>query len=179
MNLKSNTRAVLESAPYDADILMGLVDLLSWQGRRTEAIVFLNQASILDAGRKDVQLRRGRLLHALGLRAEAGAAYAQLLSLKGLFVGMEDEPARPAAEFLDRRYEARPASFSGGADLLEFSLHQRFRSGPSIEMRNGKHARAGVAARTADITDRRFDLEELRLGGNQQSNNGMNYAVRF
>jgi tetratricopeptide (TPR) repeat protein len=172
-------RAVLESAPYDMDILVGLADLLSWQERRTEAIVFLNQASILDAGRKDVQLRRGRLLHALGLRAEAGAAYAQLLSLKGLFVGMEDELAQPATAFLHRRSEGRLNPFSGGADLLEFGLQQRFRSGPSIEMRNGKHARAGVASRTADITDRRFDLEELRLGGNLQSNNGMNYAVRF
>jgi tetratricopeptide (TPR) repeat protein len=103
-------QAVLESAPYDTDILVGLADLLSWQGRRAEAIAFLDRASTLDAGRKDVQLRRGRLLHALGLRAEAGTAYAQLLSLKGLFVGMEAELATPATEFLHRPYEGRAAS---------------------------------------------------------------------
>ena len=114
-------QAVLESAPHDTDILVGLADLLSWQGRRAEAIVYLDQASVLDAGRNDVQLRRGRLLHALGLRAEAGAAYAQVLSLKGLFVGMEDGLARPATEFLRHRpYEGQPpASFSEGASLLE------------------------------------------------------------
>ena len=69
------------------DILEGLADLLTWQGRRAEAIAYLDQASALDAGRNDVQLRRGRLLHALGRQSEAGAAYALVFSLRGLFVG--------------------------------------------------------------------------------------------
>ena len=33
-------RTILESAPHDIDILLGLVDLLTWQGRSSEAIVF-------------------------------------------------------------------------------------------------------------------------------------------
>jgi tetratricopeptide (TPR) repeat protein len=52
-------QAVLQSEPHDTDILVGLADLLSWQGRRAEAIAYLDQASVLDTGRNDVHLRRG------------------------------------------------------------------------------------------------------------------------
>ena len=103
-------QAVLQSAPHDTDILVGLADLLIWQGRQTEAIAYLDQAGAIDASRNDVQLRRGRLLHALGRRAEAGAAYALVFSLKGLFVGTEDGLATPATAFLHQGYQSqRPA----------------------------------------------------------------------
>ena len=129
-------QTVLQSAPHDMDILVGLADLLSWQGRRAEAIAYLDQASVLDAGRNDVHLRRGRLLHALGRQAEAGAAYALVFSLKGLFVGMEDGLARPATEFFRQDYESqRLASFSGVARLLESTVARgtlRFAGTPAI-----------------------------------------------
>src|SRR5262245_19648855 len=79
-------RTILESAPHDIDILLGLADLLTWQGRSSESIVFLNRAAVLDPGRNDVQLRRGRAFHTLGRTAEAGAAYSHVLSLEGLFL---------------------------------------------------------------------------------------------
>jgi len=156
-------QAVLQSAPHDTDILVGLADLLSWQGRRAEAIAYLDQASALDAGRNDVQLRRGRLLHALGRQAEAGAAYALVFSLKGLFVGMEDGLARPATEFFRQDYESQPlASFNGVAGTF------------------GIYRRDGQAAIRWDRTDpRQPDLSEFRLGAHPQTSNGMNYAVRF
>ena len=154
-------QAVLQSAPHDTDILVGLADLLSWQGRRAEAIAYLDQASALDAGRNDVQLRRGRLLHALGRQSEAGAAYALVFSLRGLFVGMEDGLAKPATEFFRQDYESQPfPSFSGTASSF------------------GIYRRVGHAAIRWDASDpRQSDL--FRLGGRSQTGNGMNYAVRF
>jgi len=152
-------QVVLQSAPHDTDILVGLADLLSWQGRRAEAIKYLDQASVLDAGRNDVQLRRGRLLHALGLQSQAGAAYALVLSLKGLFVGIEDRLARPTTEFFRQGYKG--ASFSGIADSF------------------GIYRRLGHAAIPRDANDRQPDLAEFRLGGHSKVSSGMNYAVRF
>ena len=153
-------QAVLESTPDDADILVGLADLLTWQGRRAEAIAYLDQASALDTGRNDVQLRRGRLLHSLGRQAEAGAAYAQVFSLKGLFVGMEDGLARSATEFLNQDHDSQP-----------FALFRGFASSVGISPR--------VGLRWEASDPRQPDLPEFRLGGHPQTSNGMNYAVRF
>ena len=156
-------QVVLQSAPHDTDILVGLADLLSWQGRRAEAIKYLDQASVLDAGRNDVQLRRGRLLHALGLRSQAGAAYALVLSLKGLFVGIEDRLARPATGFFHQGYKGRPfASFSGIAD--SFGIYRRL-------------GHAAIPREASDL--RQPDLAEFRFGGDPKASNGMTYAVRF
>jgi tetratricopeptide (TPR) repeat protein len=153
-------QAVLQSAPHDTDILVGLADLLTWQGRRAEAIAYLDQASVLDTGRNDVQLRRGRLLHALGRQAEAGAAYALVFSLKGLFVGMEDGLARSATEFLHQDHDSQPfASFS--RVFGSFAIPRR----------------VGGSWEASD--PRQPDLPEFRLGGHLQTINGMNYAVRF
>ena len=142
-------RAVLQSAPRDTDILVGLADLLTWQERPTEAIALLDQASVLDAGRNDVQLRRGRLLHALGRRAEAGAAYARVLSLDGLSVGLKDGLAMLSAESQDEAYGSQPfdfLNFTGGHGWFELGWQWRF---------------------------------EFRSGGRPQTSNGMNYAIRF
>jgi tetratricopeptide (TPR) repeat protein len=156
-------QAVLQSAPHDTDILVGLADLLSWQGRRAEAIAYLNQASVLDAGRNDVHLRRGRLLHALGRQAEAGAAYALVFSLKGLFVGMEDGLARSATEFFRQDYESQPlASFSAVAGSL------------------GIYGRVGHTAIRWNVSNSsQPEVPEFRLRGYLQTGSGINYAVRF
>jgi len=153
-------QAVLQSAPHDTDILVGLADLLTWQGRHAEAIAYLDQASAIDTGRNDVHLRRGRLLHALGRQAEAGAAYALVFSLKGLFVEMEDKVASSATEFSHQDYERQPfASFSEVAASCRIPRL----AGRSWET-NGP---------------RQPGVPEFRLSGYSQTSNGMNYAVRF
>ena len=153
-------QVVLQSAPHDTDILVGLADLLIWQGRGAQAIAYLDQASELDAGRNDVHLRRGRLLHSLGRQAEAGAAYARVFSLRGLFIGVEDELPTFAAEFLHQAHENQPfASFKGSASSVGISPRVGLRWGASDPLRS--------------------DLPEFRLGGHPQTGNGMNYAVRF
>ena len=157
--------AVLQSAPHDTDILVGLADLLTWQGRSVEAIPFLDQASLFDPGRNDVQLRRGRLLHALGRRAEAGVAYAHVLSIDGLSVGLEHRKS-----LLD--------SLNTGASsewLMTFS-----RRGPaSREPGNESYRRFGRALIRWEAADSGQSLVELCAGGCLPRSNGLNYAVRF
>lgn len=157
--------AVLQSAPHDTDILVGLADLLSWQGRAAEAIPFLDQASLLDAGRNDVQLRRGRLLHALGRRAEAGAAYARVLSIDGLSVGPEHRNF-----LLD--------SLNTGASsewLMTLSRRGRASRDPS----NESYRRFGRALIRWEAANSGQNLVELCAGGCLPRSNGLNYAVRF
>jgi len=174
---------ILQSAPHDTDILVGLADLLIWQERSAEAITLLDQASVLDAGRNDVQLRRGRLLHALGRRAEAGAAYARVLSLDGLFVGVKYRLDMLNTESLGEGYEIppfAPLSFIGGHDSFELDWQWRFSPGSASEARNGFYRGLGRAAVRSDATDsRQSSLVEFRSDGRPKKGTGINYAVRF
>ena len=172
-------QTVLQLAPHDTDILVGLADLLIWQGRPAEAITLLDQASVLDAGRNDVQLRRGRLLHALELRAEAGAAYARVLSLDGLSVGMKGGLAILNAESFDEGFGSPPFNFVGGRDSFELGGQWRLSRGSTSEMKNGFYRRFGHAAIRWDATVSRQTALEFRSGGHPQASNGMNYAIRF
>ena len=174
-------QAVLQCAPRDTDILVGLADLLTWQGRQTEAIAFLDQASAIDASRNDVQLRRGRLLHALGRRAEAGAAYALVLSLRGLFVGTEDGLATPATAFLHQGYQSQRSSpLSRVAGFFQPLWQRRLQPVSASGMKKQIHGRVGYGATRWDGSNPgQSNVEEFRLGGHAQAANGMNYAVRF
>jgi len=172
-------QTVLQSAPHDTDILVGLADVLIWQGRPAEAITLLDQASVLDAGRNDVQLRRGRLLHALERRAEAGAAYARVLSLDGLSVGVKGGLPILNAESLDEGYGSPPFNFVGGRDSFELGGQWRPSPGSTSEMKNGFYRRFGHAAIRWDATGSRPTSWEFRSGGCPQASNRMNYAIRF
>jgi len=149
-------QAVLQSAPHDMDILVGLADLLTWQERRAEAIALLDQAAALDASRNDVQLRRGRLLHVLGRRAESGTAYARVLSLDGLF-------GRVRAE----------STVATNANATAENY------GTRSEVNSGFYRRFGQAVSQWGAADhRRPSLVEFGSDGRPQTSNGMNYAVR-
>jgi hypothetical protein len=176
-------QTVLKSAPHDTDILVGLADLLIWQDRSAETVTRLDHASVLDAGRNDVQLRRGRVLHALGCRAEAGAADARVLSLDGLSVGVKDGLAMPGIESHDEAYASQPfdsLNFIGGHGSFKLSWHWRFSSGPASETSNGFDRGFEHAAIRWDATDpRQTSLAEFRSGGRSHTSIGMNYAIRF
>ena len=174
-------QAVLQSAPHDTDILVGLADLLIWQGLQTEAIALLDQASAIDPSRNDVQLRRGRLLHALGRRAEAGAAYALVLSLRGLFVGTEDGLATSATAFLHQGYQSQRLSSLGRvAGLFQPVWQGRLQPTSTLGMKKQIHGRVGYARTRWDGGNPgQSNVKEFRLGGHAQAANGMNYAIRF
>jgi hypothetical protein len=176
-------RTVLQSAPHDMDILVGLADLLVWQERSDEAIVLLDQATSLDASRNDVQLRRGRLLHALGRRAEAGVPYSRVLSLDGLSGGMRDESmAAMIPESIAERYGNRsfaPSGFMHAHDSIQSDWQWRFSPGSASEVNSGLYRRFGQATTRWDATDSGQTSLEFLSGGRPQSSNGMNYAIRF
>jgi tetratricopeptide (TPR) repeat protein len=73
-------RAVLTLAPRDTDILVGLADVLARQQRFSEALVYLDRARELEPSRDDVEVRRGRMLRALGRRDEARSAFRAALA---------------------------------------------------------------------------------------------------
>ena len=75
-------RQVLELAPNDVDILVGLSDVLAWQQRFTEALVPLDRAQQLEPGRADIHIRRGRVLRALGQVAAARVAFREALAVE-------------------------------------------------------------------------------------------------
>ena len=175
-------RAVLQSAPHDMDILIGLADLLIWQKRSVEALTFLDQAIARDTARNDVQLRRGRLLHALGRRAEAGAAYSRVFALEGLFQRLSDDtapamkPQSIAADYGNRSF-APPGSMHGDSFQWDW---QRGLSAGSISDVNGRfYRRFGLAASPWDPTDSFQTYTEFLSGGRPHAGNGMNYAIRF
>ena len=148
-------RAILESAPHDIDILPGLADLLTWQGRSAESIVFLNRAAVLDPGRNDVHLRRGRALHTLGRTAEAGAAYSHVLSLEGLFLSGSHRRVKPAWHI-----QFDLSAMSGAANALQ--------------------SRSDLTTNRFDAADpRQTSLVNLRYGPHPQLSHGMNYAIGF
>lgn len=175
--------AVLHSAPHDMDILVGLADLLIWQERSVEALTFLDQATALDGSRNDVQLRRGRLLHALGRRAEAGAAYSRVLSLEALFGGVRDESVVAAdLESItkgDGNRSADPAGVPHGDDSFQWDWRWRFSPGPVSGLNGRFYRRFGQAAARWDATDTRQTSFEFFSGGRIQPSIGMNYAIRF
>jgi tetratricopeptide (TPR) repeat protein len=169
-------QSVLQSAPHDTDILVGLADLLSWQGRRAEAIVLLDQAIVIDAGRNDVQLRRGRLLHTLGCRAEAGVAYAHVLSLEGLSSGMKDKFTTPNTEFVSQPF----ILFAGSLNSVEFGWGPRSRLALTLDVRTSRYRRLyPVAIQWNAANPFQLFLREFPLVAYPQPSNGMNYAVRF
>lgn len=172
-------QTVLHSAPRDMDILVGLADLLIWQERSAEALGFLDQATVLDGSRNDVQLRRGRLLHALGRRAEAGAAYSRVLSLDALFSGVRDESIA-AVKFEsiaegDGNRSADPVAFPLGDDSFPWDWQWRFSPASVSGLNSRYYRRFGLAATRWDASDTRQSSLEFLFGGSI----GMNYAIRF
>lgn len=108
-------RAVLEQHPDDADILVGLADVLAWQQRFDEALAALDRAQQSSAARADVHVRRGRALRSLERREEARAAFAQALAL-----APGDRDARAGLDSLSEepRHELR---FGADYDIFNYT----------------------------------------------------------
>jgi tetratricopeptide (TPR) repeat protein len=92
-------RTVLATAPGDTDMLYGLGDALARQQRFEEALAPLDRARRIDPRRADVAALRGRVLRALGRRAESREAFQECARLEpgnaearaGL-ASLDDEP---------------------------------------------------------------------------------------
>jgi tetratricopeptide (TPR) repeat protein len=149
---------VLESAPHDVDVLIGLADVLTWQGRAQEAIHWLERAYTLDPQRSEVHLRQGRILHALGRNSEAAAAYRQALKL--------DDHSREARSELDAlrqsfRHEIRLGNeidffnFTGRGGSVEVGWQWRLNPNWSSETTTGFYERFGKEATRLGIAVRR------------------------
>jgi len=74
-------RRVLEVAPRDTDLLLGLADVLIWQQGFDEALALLDRAREINPAQIDVYTRQGRALRALGRTQLAREAFHQALAL--------------------------------------------------------------------------------------------------
>lgn len=75
-------RLILQGAPNDVDILLGLSDVLIWQKRAQEALQLLDHARTLRSAETDILVRRARVLAILGDTKEARAQFHEVLSLE-------------------------------------------------------------------------------------------------
>jgi tetratricopeptide (TPR) repeat protein len=75
-------RRVLESAPNDVDMLIGLSNVLTWQARHEEALALLDRAEGIDPARADILLSRGRTLRAANQPEQARRAFARVLTIE-------------------------------------------------------------------------------------------------
>ena len=122
-------RRVLESAPADNDILLGLADVLTWQKRPKEALEILDRACALKPDQSECSVRRGRVLQSLGRIGEARAAFRQALDHDA-----SSPEARSGLESLreESRHEFRIGSdldffnFTENAGAVAASLRSRF-----------------------------------------------------
>ena len=97
-------RFVLSQRPDDVDMLLGLADVLHWDGKDSEALAVLNQAQSLAPDRPELLVRRGRVLAALKRKAEARSNFRQALALNSA-----DQDARLGLESLagENRHQLR------------------------------------------------------------------------
>jgi len=74
-------RYVLDRSPNDTEILIGLSDVLLWQGKVDQALAVANRARELAPRQPDVLLRHARILRALGDTSQARREYREILSV--------------------------------------------------------------------------------------------------
>jgi tetratricopeptide (TPR) repeat protein len=75
-------RRWVAAAPNDADALIGLADLLRREQHFEESLALLERASHIPPPRADLEISRGRVLRAMGRRAEARAAFREAQRLE-------------------------------------------------------------------------------------------------
>ncbi len=158
-------RAVLDAAPNDSDIWLGLADVLAWQQRFEESLSALARiAAENDAAlRAEVETRRGRALRALGRRSEARAAFAAALRADPRSAEARAGQASVAPE---PRHELRfgadfdTFNYTNGAQAyilhLRSQWNDRWTTGAGIGAQNrfgGQPARA-LASATCHLTRR-------------------------
>jgi tetratricopeptide (TPR) repeat protein len=78
---ESEYRSVLHQAPNDADILVGLADVLIWQQHFDEALSVLDHASTLRPDGVDILNRQGRILRSLHRNREAQDSFRRALTI--------------------------------------------------------------------------------------------------
>ncbi|MGH9793574.1 MAG: tetratricopeptide repeat protein [Candidatus Acidiferrales bacterium] len=151
---EADYRVVLERHPQDTDILVGLADVLSRQGRVEEALEALEQARQADPSRTDVHVRRGQLLRRLERRPEARAAFQHALSLSP-----DDAAARRGLDSLQP--EARH-ELTVGTDIDRFNYTSTAQSfGANLRSKLSEHWTSNFGGAFYN----RFGGRAMRLAG--------------
>jgi tetratricopeptide (TPR) repeat protein len=102
-------RAVLDCTPEDVDLLAGLADVLSSEGRNAEALALIERACTISPDRTDCGLRRAHILQQLGRTREARMAYQGILT--------KDAASVEAKKGLEQLRDAGRHEFRVGTDI--------------------------------------------------------------
>lgn len=171
-------RKILEMRPGDADVLLGLADVVAWQGRYEEALTILDRAQLPEAQRAEAAMRRGRWLRALDRREESRAAFQEALRL---------DPSSGEAQAGLRSLEPEPRhelrlggdfdhfAFAQDAQSITLRLHSRWgeRWGTGVAG-NFQHRFGSEAGRfLADVTYRPTKTGALTIGGGAGRDEGV------
>jgi tetratricopeptide (TPR) repeat protein len=142
---EADYRAVLQSAPQDTDILVGLAQVLTWQTKYHDALALLNQAELAEPLRADVYLARGRTLRAMGQLEHSRAEFQRALQL---------EPANEEAQ-------------AAMAALLTSEPRFTLRFGSDIDTFNFGDAAYSFTTRLTAQLDRRWVASFSLVGQNR------------
>jgi len=163
-------RFVLSRKPDDLDMLVGLTDVLHWDGKDSEALQVLDRAHAVDPGNSDVLVRRGRVLAALKRNAEARSNFRQALAFNSA-----DQDARLGLDALagEDRHQLRIGTdvdafnYTDTAATETLSLASRWNSSWATSLTFNTYQRFGQSAGklTATVTRNLTRNDWLTLGG--------------
>jgi hypothetical protein len=106
-------RALIQASPRDTDLLMGIADLLIWQSRYEEALIFIDRAREIAPERADCALRRAQVLQRLGRPKEAQIAYKDILA--------RDANSAEARRGLEQTYSLKRHELRFDSEMDHFS----------------------------------------------------------
>lgn len=163
-------RFVLSSKPDDVDMLVGLADVLHWDGKDTEALHILDHAQSVAPDQTSILVRRGRVLAALKRKAEARSNFRQALALNSA-----DQDARAGLEALagEDRHQVRIGTdvdafnYTDTAATETLSLVSRWNSSWATSFAFNTYQRFGQRAGklTGTVTRNLTGSDWLTLGG--------------
>jgi YaiO family outer membrane protein len=181
-------RHILEQFPDDADVLLGLADVLSWQGRYDEIEPILCRSDAAGAATAEILKRRARTLIQLHHPENAKRVYEQLAA-----IDPEDLEARAgsASGAEGPRYELRVANdtdffdYTGAANaqtvLLLATWNSRWRTAFASQTfeRFGELAEKFGASGTYKITPRDYLIVGSAVGNKQDVISRFEESVEF
>lgn len=131
---ESEYRMVLSAAPNDADVLLGLADVLIWQKKPDEALTILDRAEQNRAEKAEVLIRRARIFGSSGRTTEAAACYRELLHINPHDAQATKE-LRGLYEARKRRYELRIGTDIDTFNYIDAAPAQTVSIGAQIDNR--------------------------------------------
>jgi tetratricopeptide (TPR) repeat protein len=169
---------VLQQAPKDTDMLSALADVLVWQKKLQSALEIIEEARAGSPSDQEIQLRRARILRALGRTAEARAQFREVLLLNP---GSAEAKSGLSSLKSEYKHELRfgndvdSFNYTDTAQTQSIILNSRWTERWSTLVTSNIYQRFGQQAQKfgASSTVRVSGLQWLRIGGAGANDHGI------